>query len=269
MERKSLSELLDFHGKSVMVTGGCQNFGREISDGFAELGANLVVTSRDEIKAQHRAEELERQFGVRAIGIGMDVTEEASIKRAFKIAADEFGKLDALVNNAGGHGKGTTGALADEPLPVWDFYLKANLTGTFLCLKEYAKMMIPHGYGAVVNIASVTSLLGRDRRVYQDLPMTPNPIPYTTAKAGVIGLTYDSAAVLGKHGIRVNAVSPGGFERGQPEPFIQAYSERAMLGRMGKDGVDLKGAVVFLCSDAAGYITGHNLYVDGGFSRFK
>lgn len=269
MERKSLSELLDFHGKSVMVTGGCQNFGREISDGFAELGADLIVTSRDEIKAQHRAEELKSQFGVKAIGIGMDVTEEASIKRAFKIAADEFGKLDALVNNAGGHGKGTTGALADEPLPVWDFYLKANLTGTFLCLKEYAKMMIPHGYGAVVNIASVTSLLGRDRRVYQDLPMTPNPIPYTTAKAGVIGLTYDSAAVLGKHGIRVNAVSPGGFERGQPEPFIQAYSERAMLGRMGKDGVDLKGAVVFLCSDAAGYITGHNLYVDGGFSRFK
>jgi len=269
MKNKNLSDLLDFHGKSVMVTGGCQNFGREISDGFAELGANLVVTSRDEVKARLRAEELERQFGVRAIGIGMDVTEEASIKRAFKIAADEFGKLDALVNNAGGHGKGTTGALADEPLPVWDFYLKANLTGTFLCLKEYARIMIGHGYGAVVNIASVTSLLGRDRRVYQDLPMTPNPIPYTTAKAGVIGLTYDSAAVLGKHGIRVNAVSPGGFERGQPEPFIQAYSERAMLGRMGKDRVDLKGAVVFLCSDAAGYITGHNLYVDGGFSRFK
>ncbi len=269
MGSKKLSDLLDFHGKCVMVTGGCQNFGREISDGFAEYGANLVVTSRDGAKAQCRAEELTRQYGVKAIGIGMDLTSEESVLNAFKTAAAEFGEIAALVNNAGGHGKGTTGGLVDEPLSVWDLYLKANLTGTFLCLREYAKVMIPHGYGAVVNIASVTSLLGRDRRVYQDQPMTPNPIPYTTAKAGVIGLTYDSAAVLGKHGIRVNAVSPGGFERGQPEPFIQAYSERAMLGRMGRDGIDLKGAVVFLCSDAAGYITGHNLYVDGGFSRFK
>ena len=129
--------------------------------------------------------------------------------------------------------------------------------------------MINKGYGSVVNIASVTSLLGRDRIVYEGLEMTPNPIPYTAAKAGVIGLTYDAAAYLGKYGIRVNAVSPGGFQRNQPEKFVKAYSERTMLGRMGRDGMDLKGAVVFLASDAAGYITGHNLYVDGGFSRFK
>ena len=269
MKEKNLSRLLHFHGKCVMVTGGCQNFGKEISSGFAELGANLVITSRNEEKAQRRAEELARQYEIRTIGISMDITDELSVQKGFQTAAAEFGSIDALINNAGGHGTGTTGTLTDEPLTAWEGYLKANLTGTFLCLREYARIMIPHRHGAVVNIASVSALFGRDRRVYQDLPMIPNPLPYSAAKAGVIGLTYDAAAILGKHGIRVNAVSPGGFERAQPEPFIQAYSERTMLGRMGCDGLDLKGAVAFLCSDAAGYITGHNLYVDGGFSHFR
>jgi len=98
--------------------------------------------------------------------------------------------------------------------------------------------------------------------------MTPNPVPYTAAKAGVIGLTYDCAAVLAEDGIRVNAISPDGFERGQPASFVNAYSKKTMLGRMGRDGWDLKGAVAFLVSGAAAYISAHNLVLDGGFSRY-
>lgn len=269
MNSRSLSDLLSFKNKTVMITGGCQNFGLEIATGFAESGANLILTSRNNGKAVQTAGEFSEKYGIKALGLGLDVTNEESVIETFKTAFGAFNEIVALVNNAGGHGAGTTGTLENEPLSSWNGYLNANMTGTFLCMREYSRYMISKGYGSVVNIASVTSLLGRDRTVYEDLPMMPNPIPYTASKAGVIGLTYDAAAYLGKYGIRVNAVSPGGFERGQPEKFVRAYSARTMLGRMGKDGVDLKGAVVFLCSDAAGYITGHNLYVDGGFSRFK
>lgn len=270
MKNNSLADMLSFKNKTVMITGGAQNFGLEIATGFAEMGASLMLTSRDKKKAHDKALELADKFGVSASGFGMDVTDEKAVEETFaEVFSASGGEVAALVNNAGGHGPGTTGTLEKEPLSSWNGYLTANMTGTFLCLREYARHMIKKGCGSVVNIASVTSLLGRDRIVYEGLPMMPNPIPYTASKAGVIGLTYDSAAYLGKFGIRVNAVSPGGFERGQPEKFIKAYSERTMLGRMGRDGFDLKGAVVFLSSDAAAYVTGHNLYVDGGFSRFK
>lgn len=269
MGGSSLVEMLSFKNKTVMITGGCQNFGLEIATGFAEMGANLVLTSRDLGKARIKAGEIGDKFGVKVSGLEMDVTNEKSVVKAFTEAFGTFHEIDALVNNAGGHGAGTTGTVDMEPVSAWNDYLAANLTGTFLCIREYSRYMMKKGYGSIVNIASISSLLGRDRTVYEGLQMTPNPIPYTASKAGVIGLTYDAAAYLGKYGIRVNAVSPGGFERRQPEKFIKAYSERTMLGRMGRDGLDLKGAVVFLSSDAASYITGHNLYVDGGFSRFK
>ncbi len=99
--------------------------------------------------------------------------------------------------------------------------------------------------------------------------MVPNMSDYSAAKAGIIGYTRDLAAENGRHGIRVNAISPGGFERGQPEEFIRRYNSHVMLGRMGRDGVDLKGAVVFLASDAAAYVTGQNLAVDGGFTAWS
>ncbi|MEO6906909.1 MAG: SDR family oxidoreductase [Abditibacteriaceae bacterium] len=97
----------------------------------------------------------------------------------------------------------------------------------------------------------------------------PQPIDYAAAKAAIIGMTKDLAAYLGPNGIRVNAISPGGFERGQPEKFIEAYSDKTPLKRMGRDGIDLKGAAVFLASEASAYVTGHNLVVDGGFSMWQ
>ena len=135
-------------------------------------------------------------------------------------------------------------------------------------LREYAKLMMPLGSGSVINIASMAGMVGRDRTIYGD-DMTPNPVAYSAAKAGMIGLTYDCAAYLGPYGIRVNAISPGGFERTQPRHFIDDYSDLTMLKRMGRANYDLQGAVVFLGSDASAYITGHNLVIDGGFTRYK
>ena len=264
----NVMDMLSMKGKVAMVTGGCQNFGLEIAAGMAEAGADLVVTSRKADKAADAAKKYADQFGVRVLGVALELTDEASVIAAFDAAMDEFGQIDALVNNAGGHGFNPTGDVINESVECFRRYLDINVTGTFICVREFARRMAPKKTGSIINIASVSSLLGRNRTVYEGAEMTPNPVPYTAAKAGVIGLTYDAAACLAQYGIRVNAISPGGFERGQPESFIQKYSAQTMLGRMGRDGLDLKGSVLFLASDAAAYVTGHNLYVDGGMSRF-
>ena len=115
--------------------------------------------------------------------------------------------------------------------------------------------MAEQGSGSIINIASIAGLVGRDRRMYQHSGLGQQPLDYAAAKAGVIGLTMDAAAYLAPMGVRVNAISPGGFERGQPQAFIDAYSDATALGRMGRDGMDLKGAVRFLASPAADYIS--------------
>jgi NAD(P)-dependent dehydrogenase (short-subunit alcohol dehydrogenase family) len=254
-------------GKRALVTGGCQNFGLEIVTGLAQAGAGVIVTSRDQRKAFQRAAELAGRLDADIVGMSMDLCDEASIVDLFDAVGHEYGALDILVNNAGGHSPKACGYLERETLESWNAFIEPNLTGTFLTTREYAKLMMPKRSGCIINIASVSSLVGRDRSVYTP-PMVPNPVAYTAAKAGMIGLTYDTAAYLGEYGIRVNCISPGGFERSQPHAFVEAYSSRTMLKRMGQNG-DLKGVVVFLASEAAAYVTGHNLTVDGGFTRFK
>ncbi len=262
-----MKDSFSLSGKRVMVTGGCQNFGLEIVVGVAQAGAKVIITSRDHDKAVQRAAELSSQLNAEIVGMSMDLCTESSIVDLFARVRDEFGTLDVLVNNAGGHAPDACGYLERETLESWNAFIEPNLTGTFLTTRAYAKLMMPKRSGCIINITSISSLIGRDRSVYPS-PMIPNPIAYTAAKAGMIGLTYDTAAYLGDYGIRVNCISPGGFERTQPQAFIDAYSSRTMLKRMGQNG-DLKGVVVFLASEAAAYITGHNLLVDGGFTRFK
>ena len=265
---KNVKKLLDLSEKIALVTGGGQNFGLEIAEGLIEAGAEVIISSRDAKKARSRADELSEKYNTRVCGMEMNLLSEDSIIRLFSEIREKFGRLDILVNNAGGHSKKATGKLETETLEGWREFMDINMTGAFLMIREYAKLMMPFKSGSVINIASIAASLGRDRRIYR-APMTPQPVLYAAAKSGMLGLTYDSAGYLGPCGIRVNAISPGGFERGQPREFISAYSDRVMLGRMGRDGYDLKGAVVFLASDAAAYVTAQNIFVDGGFCKFK
>ncbi len=264
----SLKNLFDLSGRVALVTGGCRNFGLEIASGLSEAGAHVIVTSRDTAMAERRAAELAEAWQRPVTGMGLELTDEASVTELFRRIGAEHVELDILVNNAGGHTRNACGWLERESLEGWRGFLEGNLTGTFLMLRAYARLMMPFRRGSVINIASISSLVGRDRSVYPE-GMTPNPVAYTAAKAGVIGLTYDAAAYLGKWNIRVNAISPGGFARNQPESFIAEYSARTMLNRMGRPGRDLKGVAAFLASDAAAYVTGHNMVVDGGFTRYK
>ena len=264
-----LHELSSLKGRVAVVTGGAQNFGLEIATGLGEAGADLAITSRDLAKATRIAADLATKLGVRVFPIAMDLVNEEAVKQAFVAIHAHYGRIDVLVNNAGGHVPGSSGDVLDENLAAWNGYVQANLTGTFLCTREAARFMAERQGGSIINIASITSLIGRDRGIYADCAGMKNPVGYTAAKAGVLGLTFDAAADLARFGIRVNAISPGGFERGQPAAFVGRYSARTMLGRMGRDGWDLKGPVAFLASEAARYITGQNLLVDGGFTHLK
>ena len=144
--------------------------------------------------------------------------------------------------------------------------MRVNLDGTFLCTRAAARIMLKQGSGSIINIASDASIIGIDRARYEGLNMKPNTVDYCAAKGGIVGFTRDAAAELSPHGIRVNAISPGGFERGQKPEFIKRYCGLTPLRRMGIDGRDLKGVIILLASDAGDYITGANISVDGGIS---
>ena len=264
-----IKELFDLTGRVALVTGGAQNLGLDMAEALSEAGADLVITSRSAEKAEAAARVLAEATGGPVLGLQMDVTDEASVAEGFARVMAEYGRLDVVVCNAGGARlSGGDSDIEGRLLADWDYVTTVNLRGTFLCCREACRIMAPAGGGAIINIASISGMVGRDRSVYLGSEMIPNMSDYSASKGGIIAFTRDLAADVGRHGIRVNCISPGGFERGQPAEFIRRYSAQTMLGRMGTDGLDLKGAVVFLASDASGYVTGQNLAVDGGFTAW-
>lgn len=264
-------ELFDLTGRKFLVVGGARTLGRDMALALAESGADGVVTSRRADAAVTAAAEIATATGCQVHGLGLDATNEDEVRTAVASAVARLGRIDILINTVGGGGGGTGRAapqLERRTLKVWEAIQRVNVTALFLVCREIVPLMQARGAGSIINVASIAGGLGRDRRIYP-AGMTPQSVDYATAKAAVIGFTVDLAGLVGPHGIRVNAISPGGFERSQPAAFVAAYADRTMLGRMGRDGVDLKGAAVFLASDASAYVTAHNLIVDGGFSRWK
>jgi len=265
MTHPEVSSLFDLAGKVALVTGGARTLGYDAASILAAAGCDVAITSRDGASARRSAEKLAAAYGVDAIGLELDQTRFSEVERAAREAISWKGRVDVLVNNAGG-GSGESPALLFERDPAdIDLLIQTNLNGVLYCCRQVGRHMVERGSGKIINIASIAGLCGRDRRMYARAGMKGQPVDYAAAKAGVIGMTMDLAGYLSPHGVYVNAISPGGFERGQPEQFIRDYSDRTPLGRMGRDGIDLKGAVLFLASPASDYVTGQNLTVDGGF----
>ncbi len=262
----TIQELFDLTGKVFLVAGGARNLGRDMAMALAEAGANGVITSRNENNAMTTANEISGATGQKILGLSLDATMENDVVRVFNSIAQNLGEIDILVNSVGGGAsQGASTRFEEQPLNEWELLHLANLTAPYLLCKHAAARMKKQGSGSIINVASIAGIIGRDRRVYPP-EMAPQSVGYASAKAGVIGLTMDLAAYLGPDGVRVNVISPGGFERGQPQSFIKAYSDKVPLRRMGRDGIDVKGAVLFLASEASAYVTGHNLVVDGGFT---
>ena len=268
-DNKSVLGLFRLDGKVALVTGGARGLGFDMADAFAEAGASVVVTSRDMAAGEQAARLLAEKHGVETLSLSLDHRDAAAASRVFARVVEWHGRLDVLVNNAGGgSGQSPANLLERDPSDVEDMVAN-NLTGPLHCAQAAARIMVPQRSGKIVNIASIAALVGRDRRMYQRSEMKGQPVDYAAAKAGILGLTRDLAGLLSPYGICVNAISPGGFARGNKPSFIRDYSEATPAGRMGRDGSDIKGAALFLASPASDYVTGQNLVVDGGFSIWK
>ena len=252
---RNVRDLFNLSGRVAIVTGGSIGLGRQIAEGLAEMGANLVLCARKKERCQQAAEELQ-QLGVKTIAIGCDVKNPAGVQEVVDAAFSQFGRIDVLVNNAGI----SWGAPVEEmSLEDWNKVIETNLTGTFLCAQAVGKVMIKQGRGKIVNIASVAGLGGAP-------PILP-AIGYHASKGGVISFTKDLACKWGIHNIQANAIAPGWFPTNMSQVVIERNKESFLskipLRRFGNEH-DLKGAAVFLSSGASDYVTGHVLVVDGG-----
>jgi len=256
-------------GRVAIVTGGHAGLGRDMARALAEYGCAVAITSRELARAEVAAAGIAGAFGVDAAGLQMEQKDSLSVRRMADAALAWKGRIDILINNAGGgSGLGECNFLRRDPENIRNM-IDVNLTGALLCCQAVGRHMAEAGRGAIVNIASVAGLVGRDRRMYHRAGKMEQPVEYAAAKSGVIGFTRDLAAFMAPYGVRVNSISPGGFDRGEPRNFVEAYGDATPLGRMGVLGAEIKAAALYLASDASSYVTGHNLVVDGGFSAWK
>ena len=264
----NVMDLFRLDGKWALVTGGARNLGFDMALALAEAGANVVVTCRTAVRAAMSSGLTGGVTGRSGSGRSVDVRDEAAVRALVDGILTETGRIDILINNAGNVTSTPESApMHKRPLELWQEVIDTNLTGSFLCAKHVTDAyMIPHKTGVIINLGSTAGIIGKDRRVYEGTPMGGATIDYHAAKGGVINMTRDMAAYLAPYNIRVNCISPGGFFRNQPEAFVKAYSETFPMGRMGQDGKEMKGAAVYLASEASSFVTGHNLVVDGGLT---
>jgi 3-oxoacyl-[acyl-carrier protein] reductase len=242
----------DLQGRIALVTGASQGIGRACALELARAGATVVLAARNEIKLAEAVAEIEAAGG-QAAALPLDVASEESIKAGAKSVIERFGKVEILVNNAG---ITRDGLMLRMKRADWDSVLATNLTGAFLLAQALLSPMLKNRWGRIINISSVVGRTGQAGQVN-----------YASAKAGLIGLTRSMARELASRGITVNAVAPGYIET----PMTAELNEKLRaemiaqipLGRPGTD-VEIAQAVAFLASDAAGYITGHVLDVNGG-----
>jgi len=254
---KTIKELFDLTGKTAIVTGGSRGIGKEMAEGLAEAGASLMLCARREEWLNETVEEL-RGKGFRVEGKVCDVSIEADVQAVASETVETFGKIDILINNAGI----SWGAMPEEmPLAQWQKVIDVNLTGCFLFAQTVGREMLKTGSGSIINIASIAGISSSANG--------PFYAGYVASKAGLIGLTRELAASWGRRGIRVNAIAPGFFHSRLADKVIDIYErsiqENNVIPRIGEEG-ELKGAAVFLASDASSYITGQTIIVDGGMT---
>jgi len=268
-----LNNLFNLKDKTVIITGAVGISGTAHVKAFAECGANVVITDIEQQseKIEKLKEEIEHKFGSRCLGLIVDVSKKEDVEKMVKDVIQEFGKIDILINNAGISGKFDESKIApifeDYPREAWDKAWDVNMTGMFLCAQAVGREMLKTGGGSIVNVASIHGLISPDQRVYNKGSeiKSVKPISYSVTKSAVYNFTRYLATYWGDKNIRVNTITPGGIFDNQDSDFVKAYEYRTPMGRMANTD-DIIGPMLFLCSDAASYITGANLVVDGGLT---
>ena len=258
-QARNVQSLFDLTGRVALVTGGAGLYGRQVAEALAEAGARTVMASRNVDKLQAQAEQFQ-QRGLDVTAEQLDQGDDGSINALRDRLIDAHGGVDVLVNNAVARlMKGW-----NDDAEVFNESMRINATGPFLMTRAFGDHMAERGGGSIINVGSMQGMVGPDFTLYEGTGMGSVP-DYFVHKGGMIQLSRFAAAQYGASGVRVNTISPGGFFNDQPEPFLQRYNARTFLGRMANEQ-DLKGVIVFLASDASGYITGANIPVDGGYT---
>ncbi len=257
-----IHDLFDLRGRVAVVTGGYIGLGKQMAEALLEAGADVCVCARRVERWQDSFKELEDKAireGRRVLGVRCDVSVAKDVAALHSRAESALGPVDILVNNAGVAWKASPQEMKIED---WKRVIEVNLTGAFICSQTIGRTMIQRRKGTVINVSSIAGLRGTDEEIL-------DAIGYNSSKAALIGFTRDLSSKWAKHNIRVNAIVPGWFHTHLTESVVQRSGEelvrRIPLKRLG-DEEDLKGAVVYLASDASKYVTGQTLIVDGGLS---
>jgi gluconate 5-dehydrogenase len=251
-------ELFDLEGRSALVTGGSRGIGRGIAQGLAEAGAHVFVSSRKAGACEHAAAEI-REGGGRATAVAADAADPTAIDALLARVLEETPRLDIVVNNAGRVWAAPT---LDYPLEGWDRVFALNVRGAFWLCRQAGRHMVAQGKGSIINVSSLSASFGASEEE-QAIPA------YNASKGALEALTRDLAVKLAPRGVRVNCIAPGPFDTDmfdhvRSDPQALAYhNAQVPLGRPGQAD-DIKGVAVFLASDAAAFVTGATLRVDGG-----
>jgi len=249
--------IIGLEGKVALVTGAASGIGRATAIAFAQLGAAVVVA---DVRTEGGEETVERVKGLggQAFFIRTDVSSSHDIEALIHQTLDRFGRLDCACNNAGI--EGLMAPTADCTEDNWDRVISINLKGVWLCMRSEIPVMLAQGGGVIVNVASVAGLVG-----FKNLPA------YCASKGGIVQLTRTAALEYAQSGIRVNAVCPGGVRTPMVDRLVQQHPEMEEgllavhpMGRLGKPS-EIAEAILWLCSDAASFVTGHAMAVDGGY----
>jgi NAD(P)-dependent dehydrogenase (short-subunit alcohol dehydrogenase family) len=246
---------LELNGKTAVVIGGTSGIGRAIAHGLAQAGADVVCSSRRLEQVEAAAVEIE-ELGRKTIRAASDVSDRDSLRNLLSECVAAFGKVDILVNSAGRTKRAPT---LDFPEEDWNAILETNLTGTLRACQIFGRHFIENGYGRIINIASLSTYVS----LYE-------VAAYSASKAAVASLTKSLAIEWAKHGVNVNAIAPGVFKTDLNRQLLEStergreFQMRTPMGRFGQVE-ELAGAAIFLASDAASFVTGEVLVVDGGF----
>jgi NAD(P)-dependent dehydrogenase (short-subunit alcohol dehydrogenase family) len=261
----NVKEMFNLEGNLAIITGGAKGLGLQMAEGLCEMGADVILADITEVSndALSRVSKNSSSFNV-------DVVNYNQVNSLMEFAINKYGKIDILINNAGiSENQNTEKVTYGE----WMRVLDTNIWGTFNCSRCVFPFMKKNNYGKIINIASLYSVLGWNKSLYvEDIDKPFDHFSYTASKGAVASLTRDLAVRWARFGINVNSISPGGFVTEQTKSMLSDYmlenfTKRTPKGRFGGED-DLKGAVVFLASKASNFVTGVNLFIDGGFTAW-
>lgn len=257
---------VDLSGEVAVLTGGAGILGAAFTAALSQHGARIAIVDRDGSKAQQVAA---KHKAVRAYQA--DITDPEELRLLEQRISDELAPPTVLVNNAAAKSENFFERFEDFPLPDWDHVMNVNVTGAMLCAQIFGRSMAERRRGSIINTLSIYGVVAPDPRIYEGSSYEGRaintPAVYSTSKAALWGLTKYLATYWADRGVRVNALTPGGVFSGQNNTFVERYGARVPMGRMA-EREEMCGALLFLASPAASYVTGQNIVVDGGLTAW-